>query len=68
MKRIYKVEILSEIIVETNGSITPDEIMQEITPTMHIKPSKSGRYRVANYQSDSNIHEIDEENREIMKV
>jgi hypothetical protein len=42
--------------------------MQEITPTMHIKPSKSGRYRVANYQSDSNIHEIDEENREIMKV
>jgi len=68
MKRIYKIEIFSELIVETTGLINPKEIMEEIRPLMHVKESKEGRYKVVDYQSESNVQEVDEERREIMEV
>ena len=68
MKRIYRIEILSEIVVETKGLIKAEEILEEIRPLLHIKPSSSGRYQVINYQSDSNIYEVDDEMREIIEV
>ena len=68
MKRTYIIEILSEITVETEGLIKVEEILEEIRPLMHIKPSPSGRYRVIDYQSESGISEVDEEMREIIEV
>ena len=66
MKRIYKIEILSEIVVETNGLINPEEIMEEIRPLMHVKESKSGQYKIVDYQSESNVKELDDKREEIM--
>ena len=68
MKRVYKIEILSEIIVETNGLINPEEIMEEIRPLMHVKESKSGQYKIVDYQSESNVQELDDKREEIMEV
>ena len=68
MKRIYKIEILSEIVVETNGLINPEEIMEEIRPLMHVKESKSGQYKIVDYQSESNVQELDDKREEIMEV
>ena len=68
MKRIYRIEIFSEIIIETNGLINPEEVMTEIRPLLHVKESKDGTYKVIDYQSESNVMEVDEERQEIMEV
>ena len=68
MKRKYRIEILSEIIVETNGLIGVNEIMEEVQPLMHIKESKTGHYVIVDYQTDSSVQEIGSDLEEIMEV
>ena len=68
MKRKYRIEILSEIIVETNGLISIDEIMEEVRPLMHIKESKTGQYVIVDYQTDSSVQEIGSNLEEIIEV
>ena len=66
MKRKYRIEILSEIIVETNGLISVDEIMEDVRP--HIKESKTGQYMIVDYQADSSVQEVGSNLEEIMEV
>ena len=68
MKITYRIEIFSEIVIETNGLINPEEVMEEISPLMHVKESKTGQYKIIDYQSESNVSEVDEERQEIMEV
>ena len=42
--------------------------MEEIRPLMHVKESKTGQYKIIDYQSESNVSEVDEERQEIMEV
>ena len=68
MRRKYRIEILSEIVVETNGLINVDEILEEVQPLMHIKESKTGQYLIVDYQTDSSVQEVDSNLEEIMEV
>ena len=70
MRKIFKIELLAEIIIDANQLLRESDILDLAAPKVVIKNYKdeNATYKVKNIDLEHNIYEISERQEEIIEV